>query len=105
MKKACIVFLVLCLLATPIFAASVTVQQGTVGGNATYAVIDPVGLELVPIVANNSVHTDESEESMIKSVNGKVVAAINGGFFSSFYDHNKEVSVKSGNGFSGLPEA
>lgn len=97
MKKGIIWLLIAALLTVPVLAGSATVQYGTVGGTATYAVVDPTGLELTALVANDSVHTDEKQENMIASAGGKVVAAINGGFFNSFYKQNEPVTVSSGN--------
>ncbi|MBQ3054847.1 MAG: S-layer homology domain-containing protein [Oscillospiraceae bacterium] len=53
---------------------------------------------IVPLIANDSISTSAPATSIIsEATNGTVVAAINGGFFDSYYDVNSTQTVASGN--------
>lgn len=76
------------LLTAAAAAEGVTVRTASVGGQSASIVqvaMQP-GRGLVPAVAGNSVHTDTPANELIQTVpGGQTVAALNGGFFNSYY--------------------
>lgn len=106
MRKYAVLCMFLCLMAVltlPAAAAAGDVTSGTVKiGSSTAQVVyvdmnDP-DYALVPLVANGSIHTDAPASSVIEAADGgSVVAAINGGFFNSYYKTNSEISVVTNN--------
>jgi hypothetical protein len=80
-------------------ADGVTTGTATVGGTAKVVTVTmKSGRALVPLLANDSVSTDESAWSILgRATTGKVVAAINGDFFNSYYNANSALTLASGN--------
>ncbi len=100
-QKLLTVFTVSLCLAIPAFAASgVTASTASIGGATAQVTYVTMGgnRAIVPAIANNSIHTDAATPSVISTVKtGNVVAAINGGFFNSYYNNSAAKSVATGN--------
>ena len=104
MKFLCNVVLtalsVLALAAAVLAADGVTATTANVGGataQVTYVTMTD-GRAVVPAIANHSIHTDAAASAVIGSVkSGTVVAAVNGGFFNSYYNAGAALSVSTGN--------
>jgi hypothetical protein len=92
--------LCVCLSGAALAADGVTTGTASIGGSTAQVVYVTMtsGRALVPGIANNSIHTDAAASSVISSVkSGTVVAAINGGFFDSYYNSGATVSMATGN--------
>jgi len=104
MKKASLAFLSLLFVLTAGLSAhavdGVVHTTETIGG-ATAQVVYVTLKEnraLVPLIANNSMCTDAPVSAVLSSAKGgTVVAAVNGGFFNSYYDTSRALSVSDGN--------
>lgn len=105
MKKTVRIFFSLLLIAglmlTAFAASGVTQTTAQIGGataNVVYIDMNVSGRAIVPIIANDSISTTAPASTMLSSVdNGSVVAAVNGGFFDSYYDASVSQTVASGN--------
>jgi hypothetical protein len=96
----CLLALVLALTISASAADGVTVTTATIGGSTAQVVyVDLIdGRAVVPVIANNSMSTDAPASSVISSVKtGSVVAAVNGGFFDSYYNAGAPLSVATDN--------
>lgn len=85
---------------TAFAADGVTTGTATIGGSTaqvTYVTMTD-GRAVVPAIANGQMSTDAAAASVIGTVdNGTVVAAVNGGFFDSYYNAGAPISAMSGN--------
>lgn len=85
---------------TAFAADGVTTGTATIGGSTaqvTYVTMTD-GRAVVPAIANGQMSTDAAAASVIGTVdNGTVVAAVNGGFFDSYYNTGAPISAMSGN--------
>jgi hypothetical protein len=80
-------------------AAGVTRTTATIGGakaNVVYVSLTD-NTVVAPVLANNSVSTDAPASSIISGAPGKVVAAINGNFFNSYYKTGQAITPNTGN--------
>ena len=92
---------ILILGAMPYVGASSGVQKtsASIGGKTANLVYVAMGGKrtIIPAIANGSMSTDAVASGIIKAVdadkNVTVVAAINGGYFNSYYNKNIELSV------------
>lgn len=86
---------------TAFAATGVTRSTVTIGGataNVIYIDMNVANRAIVPAIANRSISTDAPASNVLSTVQtGKVVAAINGGFFDSYYDSSAAKTVASGN--------
>ena len=97
-KRILAAVLALLLLAVPCLAAEgVTSGTGTVGSYANLVYVDMTDHLLVPLIANGSIHTDAQTSQIIADSGYQVAAAINGGFFNSYYNANKPMGFANGN--------
>lgn len=82
-------------------ASKVTCATINIGGATAKVVYVDMSVPkraIVPLIANNSISTDAPASSIVSSAStGTVVAAINGGFFNSYYNANAAKTVSSGN--------
>ncbi len=94
MKKLIALIVGMCILTQPmrVTAESVMVNsKATISGNSTNIVkFDPTKVTASIVTANNSVVDDTKASNMISK--NKVVGAINGGFFNSYYNSGKAIS-------------
>lgn len=100
MKKQRILSFLLCLvmmttLVSFASASDVTTSTASIGGStAQLAYIEMTsGRQIVPVLANDSIHTDQPIRDIVDRIDGTVVAATCGGFFNSYYDESKGLSV------------
>lgn len=86
-------------LSVTAFAAEVTSTTATIGGATAKVVYITLSDTTVvaPVVANGSVGTDAAASSIVSGAPGKVVAALNGNFFNSYYDKSKPMDINTGN--------
>ncbi len=95
------ILLAVSLSLTAFAASGVTRTTATIGGataNVIYIDMNVQNRAIVPLVANNSMSTAAPASSIIsKATTGTVVAAINGGFFDSYYNAQASQTVASGN--------
>lgn len=89
-------------LSVPAFAAGgVNKTTASIGGataNVVYIDMSAKNRVLLPAVANNSISTDTAAGNIISGIKrGSVVAAVNGGFFNSYYNASAAMNVASGN--------
>lgn len=90
----------LCVAIPALAASGVTTSTVNIGGASAQVAYVTMGgsRAIVPAIANNSIHTDSATASVISTVkSGNVVAAINGGFFDSYYNSSAALSVATGN--------
>lgn len=105
MKRMASVLLSIVLIASLSLSASAAnkVTQGTVNMGGATAKVVYVDMSIskraiVPLIANNSISTDAPASTIVSSAStGTVVAAINGGFFNSYYNASAAKTVASGN--------
>ncbi len=96
MKKLVSILLSACILVQPFTVTvnaetAVTNTTTTISGNSANIVqFDPTQVQAQIVTANKSVVDDTAASSMINKTN--VLAAINGGFFNSYYDAGKAMS-------------
>ncbi len=87
--------------ASAFAAGGVNKTTANIGGataNVVYIDMSAKNRVLLPAVANNSISTDTAAGNIISGVKrGSVVAAVNGGFFNSYYNASAAMSVASGN--------
>jgi len=100
--QVCLLMLSCVIFAGTSFAASgVTQSTLNIGGtvaNVIYIDMNVANRAIVPAIANDSISTDAPASSVLSTVkSGTVVAAINGGFFDSYYDSSATQTVASGN--------
>ena len=98
----CLFMLTCALFSTSVFAAGgVTQSTLNIGGtvaNVIYIDMNVPNRAIIPAIANNSISTDAPASGVLSTVkSGTVVAAINGGFFDSYYDSSAVQTVASGN--------
>lgn len=100
MKKQRILSFLLCLvmmttLVSFASASDVTTSTASIGGStAQLAYIEMTsGRQIVPVLANDSIHTDQPIRDIVDGIDGTVVAATCGGFFNSYYDESTGLSV------------
>ena len=99
-KLMTLVALTLCMAVSALAASGVTTSTANIGGATAQVAYVTMGgnRAIVPAISNNSIHTDSQVSSVISTVkSGNVVAAINGGFFNSYYNSSAALSVATGN--------
>lgn len=75
-----------------------SVNMGGANANVLYVDMSASNRALVPVVANGSMSTDAPAGNVLSTVkSGKVVAAINGGFFNSYYNASAGINFSNGN--------
>ncbi len=90
----------LCFAASAFAASGVTTATANIGGATAQVTYVTMGgnRAIVPAISNNSIHTVSQTSSTLSTVkSGSVVAAINGGFFNSYYNTSAAFSVATGN--------
>lgn len=102
-KLAVLLFSLAAVVALGVSAAAadgVVKTTETIGGSTAQVVYVTMkdNRVVVPAIANNSMSTDAPASSVISTVsNGSVVAAVNGGFFDSYYNASQPLSVATEN--------
>ncbi len=99
-KLLAVTALALCMAAPALAASGVTTSTANIGGATAQVAYVTMGgsRAIVPAISSNSIHTDSQASSVISTVkSGSVVAAINGGFFNSYYNGSAALSVATGN--------
>lgn len=105
MKRITTVLIAILLAAIMSFTAyaatGVTRTTATIGGATAQVIYIDMNVQnraIVPIYPSTGISTATAASSIIADVStGNVVAAINGGFFDSYYDRNSSLTVASGN--------
>ncbi len=94
MKKLVAILLSACILVQPLTVNAetlITNSTATISGNTANLVqFDPTKVEAQIVTANKSVVDDTNATNMINKTN--VLAAINGGFFNSYYNASKAMT-------------
>ena len=84
----CVIVLMVTLIPSVSAASGVTCSTASISGStAQLAYIDMIsGRQLIPVIANDSIHTDEPIRDIVDGIDeGTVVAATCGGFFNAYY--------------------
>ncbi len=101
MRWGMLLAIVFALIVHAFAANGVTKTTASIGGataNVVYVDMSANNRAIVPAVANNSISTDTAAGNIISGVkSGSVVAAVNGGFFNSYYNASAAMDVANGN--------